>query len=115
MNISKEQFRIFKRAFKKANDGKISLPDDLNFDKITEIRFWTEGMRGGYASRFIFGLNEFNEPYLEFLSSNDYYSWHKLITSNGEIVDLENYKAQFGRTVYPNDEKTNLENAKIDA
>ena len=114
MIISKEQLKIFQRAFKKANYGKISLPNKIDFDKITEIKFWTDGMRGGYSSRFIFRLNDSNEPFLEFLSSSDYQSWHKLIKSNGEIIDLENYKGQFGRTVYADVEKTAKENAKMD-
>ncbi|MEL6559598.1 MAG: hypothetical protein AAFQ94_15510 [Bacteroidota bacterium] len=71
-------------------------------------------MRGVYSSRFIFRLNDSNEPFLEFLSSSDYQSWHKLIKSNGEIIDLENYKGQFGRTVYADVEKTAKENAKMD-
>ncbi|AZJ31529.1 hypothetical protein SAMN05444344_2055 [Tenacibaculum mesophilum] len=114
MTISEEQLKIFQKAFKKANYGKISLPNKIDFDKITEIEFWTDGMRSGYSSRFIFKLNESNEPFLEFLSSSDYESWHKLIKSNGEIIDMKNYKGQFGRTVYSDVEKTERENEKID-
>jgi len=112
--ITKEQLKIFKRAFKKANGGKISLPNKIIFDKITEIKFWTEGMRGGYSSRFVFRLDKSKEPYLEFISSSDYSSWHKLIKANGEIIDMKNYKGQFGRAIYSDIEKTTKENSKID-
>jgi len=114
MTVSKKQFEIFKKAFLEANYGKISLPNDLDFTKVTELKFWTYGMRGGYSSRFIFGLNESEEPYLEFISSSDYESWHKLIKANGEIIEIKNYKGQFGREVHSDIEKTKKENAQID-
>ncbi|WP_405415255.1 hypothetical protein [Maribacter sp. Asnod1-A12] len=96
MNLTKEQLSVFKKAFRLANDGEISLPKKIDFEKITHIQFWTDGMRGGNSSTFVFLKNDAGEPYLEFNSSNEFMSFHKIIEQSGKITELINYTRQVG-------------------
>jgi|SRR5690606_4406310 len=100
MTISKEQLNIFREAFRKANDGTISLPKKVDFDKKTYIEFYTNGMRGGKSSKFIFRINQSEEPFLEFVSSNDFFSYHYLINKDGEIIELINTEREIGKVSY---------------
>lgn len=112
--MTPEQLNIFRKSFKKATSGHISLPKRIFLEKITEIEFYSEGMRGGHKVRFFFKKNEQDEYYIELLGSDDYSSFHKRIEQDGTIIDLENFKGQYGRTIYPDDpERTALEHAEI--
>ena len=108
--MTKEQLNIFKSAFKRANYGKISMPNRIDPLKIYEIEFYTNGMRGGYKVRFKIEKEDNQKYFLELLGSNDNSSWHKRIEQDGNIIELENYKGQFGRTIYADDpERTEKE------
>ena len=112
--MTSEQLNIFRKAFKNATSGYISLPKEINLEKITEIEFYSEGMRGGHKVRFFITKNEKEELYIDLFGSDDYSSFHKRIEKNGNIIDLKNYKGQFGRNIYPDDpEKTEREHSEI--
>lgn len=90
--MDKQQLTLFKSAFKRANYGKISLPNRIDTSKIYDIDFYPEGMmRGGCKIRFVIRKDENNRYSLEFLTMTDYETWHKRIEHDGRIVDLENY------------------------
>jgi hypothetical protein len=112
--MTTEQLNVFRIAFKKATSGNISLPKQVNIEKITEIEFYSEGMRGGHKVRFFIKKNEREDFYLDLFGSDDYSSFHKRIEKDGSIIDLKNYKGQFGRKIYPDDpEKTEKEHLEI--
>ncbi|GAB5564125.1 MAG: hypothetical protein Wins2KO_11880 [Winogradskyella sp.] len=112
--MNNNQLNIFKANFLIANNGKVKFPEKFYPKKINEIEFYTEGMRGGYKVRFFIEQNDIGKWYLDLFGSDDYCSWHKRINHNGKIINLENYKGEFGRTIYPNDpEKTEKENKEI--
>jgi hypothetical protein len=105
---------IFSEAFLKANCNVIRFPDNFHLDKINEIEFYTEGMRGGYDVRFFIKKNEVGAWYLDLFGGNDYHTWHKRITEQGEIIKLESFKGEFGRPIYPDDpERTAKEHKAI--
>ena len=99
------QLHIFAKAFLEANNGEVKFPKRFQLDKINEIEFYTEGMRGGYKVRFFIKENSMGEWFLDLYGGNDYCSWHKRINKKGEIINLESFKGEFGRLVYPNDPK----------
>jgi hypothetical protein len=112
--MTKEQLDIFKKAFLNANNGQIGFPDNFHLDKVNEIEFYTEGMRCGYKVRFLVKKNENSNWYLDLFGSDDYHSWHKRIDNNGNIYNLEMYKGEYGRVIYPEDpERTEREHKEI--
>ena len=112
--MKKNQLNIFKKAFLKANHGEIKFPKEYHSDKINEIEFYTKGMRGGYKVRFFIKQNDTGDWYLDLFGGDDYCSWHKRINAEGEIINLENFKGEFGRPVYSEDpERTERENKEI--
>lgn len=104
--IGKEKINIFRKAFKKANNGKCSLPNRFDFNKITEFEFYTDGMRGGISSRFIFRKSVKNEYFLEFLSKTDYSSLHRVILSDGTIYGVKQYNSELGGEIILDKKKT---------
>ncbi|CAM4125697.1 hypothetical protein FLWE109334_11765 [Flavobacterium weaverense] len=114
LKMTSEQLIIFRKAFKIATSGFINLPKVVSLEKITEIEFYSEGMRGGHKVRFFVKKNELEEFYIDLFGSDDYSSFHKRIEKDGNIIELNNYKGQFGRTIYPDDpEKTESEHLEI--
>ena len=112
--MDKKQLNVFRAAFKRANYGKIAMPNKIDISKIYEIEFYPNGMRNGYHVRFLFIKDESQHFVLELLGSDDYSSWHKRIDQHGNITDLENYKGQHGRIIYPDDpERTVKEHKEI--
>jgi hypothetical protein len=108
--MNDEQLNIFKKAFREANSGLIDFPEDFYEDKINEIEFYTEGMRGGRKVRFFMKKNEIGKLYIDLFAGTDFQSWHKRIEHDGTIKDLENFQGDFGRTIYPDDpERTKRE------
>ncbi|MGV6861310.1 MAG: hypothetical protein ACWA41_06035 [Putridiphycobacter sp.] len=105
---------IFSKAFLEANDGKVKFPENFQLDKINEIEIYTDGMRGGYKVRFFIKQNNYGKWYLDLFGRNDYCSWHKRIDENGAIINLNNFKGEFGRPIYPDDpERTKREHKEI--
>lgn len=80
--MTKEQLNIFRKAFKKATG--YALPSKFDSSKVNEIEFYTNGMRGGRKFRFIINDNK-----LEYYMSTDYSSYHAIIESNGNIINLK--------------------------
>lgn len=114
--MNEQQLNIFKKFFLQANSGLIHFPDDFHLDKINEIEFYTEGMRGGRKVRFFIKKDENDNWYLDLFASTDTQSWHKRIENDGTITALENFKGEFGRTIYPDDpERTKREWDEIQA
>lgn len=112
--MTKEQLNIFKSAFKRANYGKIAMPNRIDTSKIYDIEFYPNGMRGGYKVRFKIFKDDDQKYFLDLFGSDDNSNWHKRIEQNGNIIELESYKGQFGRTIYPdNPEKTEKEHMVI--
>lgn len=112
--MDKNQLKIFAKSFREANHGKASLPKKFRFNEVNEIEFYTDGMRGGCTVRFFLKENDSGEWFLDLFGYDDYSSWHKRINQKGEITDLENFKGQFGRPVYPDDpERTEREHREI--
>ena len=112
--MHKNQLHIFAKSFREANHQKASFPKKFQLDGINEIEFYTNGMRGGCTVRFFIRQTDSGEWFLDLFGSDDYSSWHKRINQNGEISDLENFKGQFGRPVYPDDpERTAREHSEI--
>jgi hypothetical protein len=112
--MDKNQLNIFRSAFKRANHGKISMPKRIDVSKIYDIEFYPNGMRAGYKVRFRIIKNDNQDYLLELFGGDDHSTWHKRIDHNGNITDLDNYKGQYGRTLYPEDpERTARENKEI--
>ena len=108
------QLKIFRSAFKRANDGKISMPNRIDVSKIYDIEFYPNGMRDGYKVRFRIMKGDNQDYLLELFGSDGNSTWHKRIDRNGNITDLDNYKGQYGRTIFPDDpEKTEREHKEI--
>jgi hypothetical protein len=104
------KLNIFKKAFKEANNGLINFPESFYIDKINEVEFYTEGMRGGRKIRFFIQRNEMGKWYLDLFARTDTHCWHKRIEEDGTIKNLENYLGEFGQPYYPDDpEKTKRE------
>ncbi len=110
--MDKKQLNVFRAAFKRANYGKIAMPNKIDISKIYEIEFYPNGMRNGYHVRFLFIKDESQHFVLELLGSDDYSSWHKRIDQHGNITDLENYKGQHGRIIYPDDPERTAKNTR---
>lgn len=112
--MNSDQLHIFSKAFCQANDGKVKFPKKFQFDQVNKIEFYSNGMRGGCTVRFILKQTGSGEWFLDLYAYDDYCSWHKRINQKGEIIDLENFKGQFGRPVYPDDpERTAREHQEI--
>lgn len=112
--MDKEQLTRFKLAFKRANNGKLSLPNRIDTSKIYDIECYQDGMRGGYRARFFISKDDTGNYQLELFCASDYVSWHKRIDHAGNISDLDNYKGQFGWPHYPDDpERTAREHEEI--
>lgn len=79
------------------------MPKKIEPFKIYDIEIYPNGMRDGYSVRFKIYKNENNEYVLDLIGASDYSSWHKRIDQNGHIIDLENYKGQFGLPHYSDD------------
>ncbi|KAF9658479.1 hypothetical protein HBA12_14990 [Tenacibaculum mesophilum] len=106
--IGKEKLKVFRQAFKKANNGKCSLPNRFDFNKITEFEFYTDGMRGGISSRFLFRKNLKGDFFLEFASRNDYSSWHRVILSDGTIYGVKEHNSELGGVIILDKKKTEI-------
>ncbi|UZO82355.1 hypothetical protein NBT05_07735 [Aquimarina sp. ERC-38] len=106
--IGKEKIKIFRLAFKKANNGKCSLPNRFDFNKITEFEFYTDGMRGGINSRFLFKKNLKDEYFLEFSLRTDYSSWHRVILSDGTIYGVKQNSSELGGEITLDRKKTEI-------
>jgi len=106
--IGKEKLKIFRQGFKKANNGKCSLPNRFDYNKITEFEFYTDGMRGGISSRFLFRKNLKDEYFLEFLSRTDYSSWHRIILSDGTIYGVKQHNSELGGEITLDRKKTEI-------
>jgi hypothetical protein len=101
--MNEVQLTIFKRAFLEANSGLISFPETIYEDKINEIEYYTDSMRGIRTARFFLKKNEAGNWYLDLFAGTDYQTWHKRIEHDGTIIDLENFQGETGRPVYPDD------------
>ena len=106
--IGKEKLKIFRQAYKKANNGKCSLPNRFDYNKITEFEFYTDGMRGGISSRFLFRKNLKDEYFLEFLSRTDDSSWHRIILSDGTIYGVKQHNSELGGEITLDRKKTEI-------
>lgn len=108
--MDEKQLNIFQKSFYEANYGLINFPESFIFNRINEIEFYTEGMRGGRRVRFFIKKNETGKWYLDLFASTDTNSWHKRIEHDGTIKRLENFMGEFGRPFYPDDpERTKRE------
>lgn len=94
--LGKEKLQIFRTAFKKANQGKCSMPNRFDFNKITEFEFYTQGMRGGIKSKFLFRKNTRGDYFLEFISGDDNSTWHNVIVSDGSIFGVKSTTLELG-------------------
>lgn len=112
--MDKQQLNIFKSAFKIANYRKIAMPNRIDITKIYDIEFYPNGMRNGYKVRFFIARDENQKYFLDLLGRDDNSSWHKRIEQNGTVIELDNYKEQYGTIIDPDDrertEKEHLEN-----
>ncbi len=97
--IGKEKIQVFRKAFKKANHGKCSLPNRFDFDKINVVDFYTDGMRGGMNSSFLFRKNLQDEYFLEVISRDDNAKRHMVILADGSTHELKNYLPELGREI----------------
>lgn len=113
--MDKHQLNLFKSAFKRANYGKISMPNRIDISKIYDIDFYPPGMmRGGCKVRFVIRKDENGHYSLELLAVTDSESWHKRIEHDGRIVDLENYISLNEVKIHEEDpEQTERERQKI--
>ncbi len=87
--MTSEQLKIFKKAFFEANYGKCSFPKKISLTENNKIEFYTNGMRGGLSVDFRFKQNENGEYYLELYGRDDYSSWRKRISSDGNIETID--------------------------
>jgi len=112
--MDKQQLNIFKSAFKRANNGKIDMPNRIDIGKIYDVEFYPNGMRNGYKVRFFIAKDEHQKYFIDLLGGDDNSSWHKRIEQNGNILELENYKGQYGKIIYADDlERTEKEHLEI--
>ena len=89
--MDKQQLNIFKSAFKRANNGKIDMPNRIDIGKIYDVEFYPNGMRNGYKVRFFIAKDEHQKYFIDLLGGDDNSSWHKRIEQNGNIIELDNY------------------------
>ncbi len=110
--MDREQLDLFRTAFKQANHGNLSLPNEIDISKIYDIETYPNGMRDGYSARFRFTKDDNNNYQLELVGGDDYSSWHKHIDHTGTITTLETYEVPL--TIYPEDpERTEREHKAI--
>ena len=63
--MDREQLDLFRTAFKQANHGNLSLPNEIDISKIYDIETYPNGMRDGYSARFRFTKDDNNNYQIE--------------------------------------------------
>lgn len=110
--MDRKQLDIFRAAFKQANYGNLSLPNEIDISKIYDIETYPNGMRDGYSARFRFTKDDSNNYQLELVGGDDYSTWHKHIDHTGTIATLDTYEVPL--TIYPEDpDRTEREHREI--
>ncbi len=94
----------------RACHGRLVLPDEISTHKINEVEQYNDGNRGLIRIRFRFTTGQNGLPIVELFANDDYSSWYQTIEVSGRITNLEGYRGQFGRAIYPDDpERTQRE------
>jgi hypothetical protein len=83
-------------------------PSPLKLDKHYHSKIYTAGSRGLSGIRFFIKKDDSGSLYMDFLHRTDDYDSHNRVFESGELIRLENYEGQWGRTVTGDDEKDKL-------
>lgn len=83
-------------------------PSPLKLDKHYHSKIFTTGSRGLSGIRFFIKVADNGSLYMDYLNSTDDSNSHNRVYESGELIRLENYEGQWGRTVTGDDEKDNL-------
>jgi hypothetical protein len=104
---------IKKRISNSLNDNDLSLPNEIETDRVYNSIYYKYINRGCRDLRFKVSLNENEDLIIEYYFVTDDYSSHKRINADGTDEELENFEGQFGWPVYDNDDETRNEHQRI--